>query len=763
MDITNTTSSTTSNDDDVIYNATKLFDTSLLSDELSLQEQLRRERMRLFTQGVSSYEIIKRTTPTTTESYRLMVPMDGQVLLYDSSIKVASERLHVVYDGTDGAAVDPHLSPDANMVAFVINDDLYTINISNDLLNKASSNTKPIRLTSNGSNPGIACGLADYIAQEEMNRFRGFWWSNDSTMLVYTENDENHIPEYTILHQGKADPKHTESHRYPFAGDANPIVKVYVIDVNDTTKTSIPMILVDDKSINDGIDPNDYYVGRVGWWPDGSVMAQIQNRDQTLLQLLRLDPKTGERTVLVEEKSDKWTNLHDLLCTFPPSYRISSSTTGTTGTTDTTDTTEGFYFIWLSERSGYSQLYLYHYNTTTGTTTSLLDGTPIGGGGEYVVESIDGVDEDGGYIYFSGNRGESTERHLFVASFLQKMEAVQVTTEPGWHVATVSTKHHVMVEVFSSLSEPSIMRFYNLSIGQEGYYSQCNAIKGTFDGRYYDGRLDQLKDLFTAPLLRKVRSHDDKVQLDCAIYRPDASIHGSGPYPTIVSVYGGPHVQRVLNQWMTTVDLRAQRFAQDGYLVLKCDNRGSYRRGIEFEGAIKWDMGNIEVIDQVTAVNAFVKEGLVDANQVGMFGWSYGGYMSAMSLCRAPDTFKCSVAGAPVTSWDGYDTCYTERYMGTPQKNVQGYIDSSVMNHVHNMKGKLMLVHGLIDENVHFRHTARLINRLIECRKYYDLILFPCERHAPHKVQDRIYMEDRIYAFFIESLQKNNTTTNNST
>jgi len=142
---------------------------------------------------------------------------------------------------------------------------------------------------------------------------------------------------------------------------------------------------------------------------------------------------------------------------------------------------------------------------------------------------------------------------------------------------------------------------------------------------------------------------------------------------------------------------------------VKCDNRGSYRRGIDFEGAIKWDMGNIEVIDQVTTVKAFVNEGLIDSNNVGMFGWSYGGYMSAMSLCRAPDTFKCSVAGAPVTSWDGYDTCYTERYMGTPQSNPIGYHDSSVMTHAHNMKGKLMLVHGLIDENVHFRHTARLI------------------------------------------------------
>jgi dipeptidyl-peptidase-4 len=223
-------------------------------------------------------------------------------------------------------------------------------------------------------------------------------------------------------------------------------------------------------------------------------------------------------------------------------------------------------------------------------------------------------------------------------------------------------------------------------------------------------------------------------------------------FPTIMSVYGGPHVQRVMQHWSVTADLRAQRLAQLGMVVIKCDNRGSYRRGLAFEGAIYHDMGNIEVIDQVTAVEYFTSIGLIDSKRVGMFGWSYGGYMSAMSLCRASDTFQCAVAGAPVTSWDGYDTHYTERYMGHPDVNLQGYQDSSVMNHVSKMKGQLLLVHGLIDENVHFRHTARLINTLIAERKRYELILFPCERHAPHKLQDKIYLEDIMTEFFVKYL-----------
>merc|ERR1711972_100631 len=180
-----------------------------------------------------------------------------------------------------------------------------------------------------------------------------------------------------------------------------------------------------------------------------------------------------------------------------------------------------------------------------------------------------------------------------------------------------------------------------------------------------------------------------------------------------------------------TVDLRAQSFRSRGFLVLKVDNRGSNRRGLAFEAALKHRMGSVEVDDQVAGVNFCIRQGLCDAARVGIYGWSYGGYLSAMCLARASNIFKCAVAGAPVTSWDGYDTFYTERYMGTPQSNSDGYRSSSVMEHVKDMRGDLMLVHGLIDENVHFRHTARLIYALIEERKPYQLLLFPNERHSP--------------------------------
>jgi dipeptidyl-peptidase-4 len=220
-----------------------------------------------------------------------------------------------------------------------------------------------------------------------------------------------------------------------------------------------------------------------------------------------------------------------------------------------------------------------------------------------------------------------------------------------------------------------------------------------------------------------------------------------------VQVYGGPHAQTVNNSWAMTVSMRAQYLRSLGFLVFLLDNRGSARRGLEFESALRHALGSVEVRDQVDGVRWLVNQGLADPQRVGIYGWSYGGYMALMCLAQAPDTFQAAVSGAPVTHWDGYDTCYTERYMGTPQFNPQGYADWNVMRFVDQIRGKLMIVHGLIDENVHFRHSARLINALIRARKPYELLLFPDERHMPRKMEDRVYMEERIRDFFLQTLQ----------
>lgn len=342
---------------------------------------------------------------------------------------------------------------------------------------------------------------------------------------------------------------------------------------------------------------------------------------------------------------------------------------------------------------------------------------------------------------------------------------LRLTKESGWHTCTVNSTLGLFADTWSS-KESTVAFALNKFMVDTGEilwkidFTSC-LLEGVVRLNTWSRKMIPS---IVVPIIHKIRSDDGKVDLFCAIYLPPGvsfesylidnsnNSHVKEAFPAIVSVYGGPHVQRVSDNWALSADMRAQRMTQQGIVVVKCDNRGSYRRGVEFEGALKHDMGRIEVQDQVTVVEYLVRLGLVDASRVGMFGWSYGGYMSAMSLCRAPETFCCAVAGAPVTSWDGYDTHYTERYMGLPQNNSEGYSSSSVMTHVGNLQGQLMLVHGLIDENVHFRHTARLINSLIMNRKRYELILFPCERHSPHKKQDKIYLEDLMFEFFMNNL-----------
>jgi len=315
----------------------------------------------------------------------------------------------------------------------------------------------------------------------------------------------------------------------------------------------------------------------------------------------------------------------------------------------------------------------------------------------------------------------------------------QVTSRPGMHTVVLDHEHRTFVDMYSSPDAPTVISLRTLKDDSE--------IREIFAAK--DDRIAKLD--LRAPELTTLTTRDG-TELHGAVYKPDPTRFGEGPYPTMISVYGGPHAQRVSMSWGMTIDMRAQALRDRGYLVFKLDNRGSARRGLAFEGAIKHDMGNLEIKDQVEGVQWLVAKGLCDPNRVGIYGWSYGGYMSAMALLRAPETFKVGIAGAPVTHWDGYDTHYTERYMGTPQTNPSGYEASSVMKHVDKLEGHLMLVHGLIDENVHFRHTARLIQALIKAKKDYELLMFPNERHMPRALEDRVYMEARIFDYIAKNL-----------
>ncbi len=648
---------------------------------LTPEERLRRERQRQIALGVTHYAWAQRRS-------RIVIPLRGGVTTLDGP--GASRRTLVPEGGVP--AIDPQLSPDGAWVAYVQNGELVVI---------PAEGGEPRQLTRGARETGRTHGLAEFIAQEEMSRSRGFWWSPDSRWLAFAEVDESAIPLYRIVHQGKDEVGEAaqEEHRYPFAGQANARVRLGVVALEGGDPVWMDL----------GPD-DDVYLARVDWLPDGALTAQIENREQTQLDLLEFDPRTGASRRLLRETSDVWINLHDLFRPLDPD-----------------GPTEGG-FIWASERSGFRHLYLYDRRGRLIRPVTA---------GDWQVDAVVAVDESRQQVFFLGTRDSPLERHLYAVS-LAGGEPRRITAESGTHQVVVDHGCRSFVDISHDLDRPPTVAVRSLVDG---------AVQRIVDD-VADPRVGELG--LAPPELVTVTSRDG-VRLHGAIYRPPASF-GAGPFPTIVSVYGGPHAQMVTRGWSMTVAMRAQYLRRLGFLVFVLDNRGSARRGLAFEGAIKHRLGHREVQDQVDGVRWLVERGLADPRRVGIYGWSYGGYLAAMCLAREPGVFKVAVAGAPVTHFDGYDTHYTERYLGTPRSNPEGYRDSSVMRYVDGMRGKLLLIHGLIDENVHFRHTARLINALIAARKPYDLLLFPDERHLPRRLADRVYLEERVRDYFLANL-----------
>ena len=650
-------------------------------EDLSLEEKLRRERQRELGIGVTRYAWAER-------GERLVVPGPGGVEVLDGVAAGGARR--TLLAELDGPVLDPTLSPDGSLLAFVLDGEVHVVD--------ADGSGHPRVVTAGARGTGRTNGLAEFVAQEELDRGEGFWWSPDSSLLAYAEVDETHIPAYRIVHQGSdaVGAGAEEDHRYPFAGAANAAVRLAVVAVPAAGEEPAPPVWADLPGLTDG------YLARVGWFDDGALAVQVLDRPQARLELLRVDPTTGAATTLVVEESEVWVNVHDCFRPLPDGR-----------------------FLWASERTGFRHL---EVRAADGGLDQVLTS------GSWMVESVAGVRPEGDAptVWFTGTADGPTERHLYAVP-LAGGDVQRVTAGAGTHAVVVDNACTRFVDVHSSIGRPPVVTLRSLADGA--------VVRPVHDDP--DPRVDGLG--LVPPTLTTVSAGDGEV-LHAALYVPD----GQGPFPTVVAVYGGPHAQLVTDAWARTVALRAQHLRGLGYLVVSVDNRGSWGRGLAFEGAVKHDLGSLEVQDQVDALRALAGQGLVDLERVGIYGWSYGGYMSALCLAKEPDVFRAAVAGAPVTSWDGYDTCYTERYMGTPDGNPGGYARSSVMTHVGGIRGRLMLVHGLIDENVHFRHTARLLNALVRERVTSELVLFPDERHVPRAEADRVFMEQRVVAFLTE-------------
>jgi dipeptidyl-peptidase-4 len=439
----------------------------------------------------------------------------------------------------------------------------------------------------------------------------------------------------------------------------------------------------------------------VDWLPNSQSLAvQRQSRDQKTLTLLKADAISGQTRELLTESSDTWIDLHHELTFLEDSMR----------------------FIWASTRSGYKHLYLYDVNGKLIAPLTSGEWMLVGDGFE---RAIRGVDEKRGLVYFMANAETPLERHLYSVA-LEKPEAgmQRITQESGWHSVQMSKDTRLFLDTFSTPDQPPSV---TLRAADGASRAALVPNKLSTDHPYAPYLTEHLPTEFGT------LNAADGQTLHYHIIKPRNLVEGQR-YPVIVDVYGGPGYQRVRRAWggypRSNEGFFRQYLAQNGYIVFTLDNRGSGFRGVNFERALYHKLGSVEVQDQLAGVEMLKSLPYVDPERIGIFGWSYGGYMALMSVMQAPGVFAASISGAPVTDWRFYDTHYTERFMGTPQENKTGYEAANVLTYAERLRDPLMIIHGMADDNVLFTNSTALFKRLQDLGKPFDVMTYPGSKHG---------------------------------
>ncbi len=651
--------------------------------ELTAEEKGRRERQRTAAlSGILEYDVAP-------DGHSLTFGCGGN-LHYLPLTSAAASRIVRLTDG-GAAETDAQISPLGSHVAFVRRQNLFALELQ-------SSQEQQLTTDGGGS---ISNGMAEFIAQEEMDRHSGLWWSPDNAHIAFLRVDESPVALHERLEIGAQDTVAVQQ-RYPAAGESNATLRLGVVNVQSA----------DIRWMDLGPDP-DIYVARVAWLPDGSTLSvQRQSRDQCRLDLLFIDITDGKGRVVIRESSDTWVDLHDELY-FLRGVRE---------------------FIWASSRDGFRHLYLY---SIKGRLLRRLTQ------GEWVVDdfrarAIKCVDEQRRLVYFTAAVGDPTQRHLYVTSLdtQDPGNPRRVSTQEGVHAISMPATADFYVDQFAGPAQPPQVTVR----GIDGSVIACLSENRLDDSHPYAAFLGEESVPDYGELLAV-----DGARLQYRLFKP----HGLEPgrrYPALLDVYGGPGVQRVVKNW--TGGTFTQIMTRAGYFVLQLDNRGSAFRGDRFQAPIHRRLGEVEVQDQVVGARWLAHQPQVDPQRIGVWGWSYGGYLTLMLLLTAPEIFRAGVAGAPVTDWTLYDTHYTERYLGRPQDNAAGYAASSVLTHVEGLRGELLVMHGMSDDNVLFTHSTRLFRKLQDLGKPFDIMAYPGGKHGLTRTKDGRHAYATIKRFF---------------
>ncbi|GAB5413555.1 MAG: S9 family peptidase [Congregibacter sp.] len=646
-------------------------------EQLSDEEKARRERQRIFGKGIMEYVWAD-------DSQSVLFPLAGDVYRFDLSSRESSQVTR-----SDAFETDVRSSPQGRYVSFIRDQNIFVVDLQSG---------EETQLTRDGG-AHLKNGMAEFVAQEEMGRYTGYWWSPDERHIAYLQVDESPVDEVTRS-EIYADRIDMITQRYPAAGRPNVLLKLAVLEVASGNTRWIDLG-----------DESDIYIPRVKWASADKLSYQWQSRDQQRLELRLYDLASANTRTLLTETSDTWINLHK----------------------DLRFIRGGEAFIWASERSGYRHLYL--YDTAKGLQHALTSG-------EWVVDGLAAVDEASQAVFFTGRKDTPLERHLYRVGLEEGDTPERISERAGMHSITFSDAVDGYIDHFSAPDTPPQVSLHAVT-GERRTWVEENTVDESHPlAPYWDD--------FVQPEFGRLKAEKGRPDLYYRLYKP-ADLKAGGRYPVVVYVYGGPGAQFVSRRWDR---LFPQYLAQHGYVVFSLDNRGSEARGKAFEDPIYRNMGDVEVQDQVAGVEFLRSLPFVDGERIGIYGHSYGGYMTLMALFKAGDYFSAGVSGAPVTDWLLYDTHYTERYMGHPDSAADDYMASSVFPYADALEDPLLLYHGMADDNVLFSHSTRLMKHLQDAGKQFELMTYPGKKHSLRGKATRMHQYQMITDFFDRHLRK---------
>lgn len=618
------------------------------SGEISEAEKMQRERARIGgTKGIVAYDWAP-------DGKSILVPVDGDLFLAGLDGKVT--RLTNSPEGE----LDATVSPKGGFVSFVRDQNLV-------VLDRATGREKTV---TEGGGGTLSWGVAEFVAQEEMGRSRGHWWSPDDQHLAVALVDESKVEVVSRAAIG-ADGTKIYDQRYPKAGTNNAKVDLFVMRADGSGAYKLDLD-----------DEPDYYLARVDWAPDGKFLyIQWQNRAQTKLILLKADIATRKIIPLIEEDAKTWLNLHD-------DFRALGDGS----------------LIWSSERSGFNHLYRWQKGKLKALTS-----------GPWAVQRLVGVDESQGKLYFLGNRDTPVEQQLFSVG-LNGGRVEQLTPKGWWHDVTMNRGATRAIVRAANPAQPEQVYLAD-AIGKRLAWIEENRI----DARHPYGPFAADH---AATQFGTTKAADGSI-LQTKLITPKLEV--GKRYPVLVQVYGGPGAGRqVTANWGGALH---QYLVQQGWIIFSIDGRGTPDRGKAFEDQIYRAMGGVEVADQLAGVAWLKSQPFVDPKQIAVYGWSYGGYMTLKLLEAAPGTFAAGVSGAPVTKWELYDTHYTERYMGDPRKVPEAYRKADALPDAEKIADPLMLIHGMADDNVVFEHSTALMAAMQGKAKRFETMVYPGQTH----------------------------------